>query len=99
MSLDSEAYKVAASNFGYTDAVCHSEILASLEIMEDELPALVYFNPKLGKYARMVGRLEARSINTFFAKVKANKANYRGYDKIDFSDKDCNVVHEKIKKM
>ena len=63
------------------------------------MPALVYINSKFEKYARMVGRLEPRSINSFFAKVKANRSPYRGYDKLKMEDKDCKEEHEKLKKM
>ena len=99
LSLDEEAFKMSDHNFGYIDAVCHSEILATLEIMEDELPALVYINSKFEKYARMVGRLEPRSINSFFAKVKANRSPYRNFEKLKIDDKDCKAEHEKLKKM
>ena len=61
--------------------------------MEDELPALVYVNSKFEKYTRLVGRLESRSINTLFGKVRSNKAMYRGYDKINFENKDCEFEH------
>ena len=67
--------------------------------MEDELPALVYINSKFEKYSRLVGRLEARSINSLFAKVKSNKAMYRGYDQLSFENKDCEFEHDRLEKL
>ena len=67
--------------------------------MEDELPALVYINSKFEKYSRLVGRLEARSINSLFVKIKSNKAMYRGYDQLLLENKDCEFEHDRLEKL
>lgn len=84
--MDAEAFKVASTPFVYVDAVCHSGLLAALEVMEDELPALIHIDGKTSKYARMVGRLEPKSINAFFGKIKAKRIMYRGYEQLRVGD-------------
>lgn len=47
----------------------------------------------------MIGRLESSSITSFFSKTKSRKAMYRGYDKLNFENKDCEFELDKLKKM
>ena len=63
------------------------------------MPTLVYINSKFEKYSRMIGRLESQSIRNFISKIRTNKASYRGYDKLKFNDKDCEIEHQKIEKL
>lgn len=47
----------------------------------------------------MIGRLQPGSISNFFTRVKSKKAMYRGYDKLNFENKDCEFERDKIKKL
>lgn len=60
------------------------------------MPTLVYINSKFEKFSRMIGRLESNSIRNFISKVRANKAIYRGYDKLVLEDKSCEKEHQKL---
>ena len=91
--------RIIAGNYGYIDGACHSEVINSFEILEDELPTLIYIEPKFQKYARMVGRVEPSSVATFITKIKAKKGMFRGYNKLQFQNKDCEFQHEKLKKL
>jgi len=43
---------------------------------------LIYLNSKFEKYTRLIGRIDAKSIEVFYAKVKSNKVSWRAYDRI-----------------
>lgn len=87
------------NNFVLVDGACHSELIGSFDIQEDELPVLVYIDAKFEKYSRMVGRVEKSSMVAFFSRVRSRKAMFRGYNKLNFENKDCQFEHEKNKKL
>ena len=97
--LQKEASKLRSQNLVSIDGVCHSELLSTFDISTDELPTLLFVDTKFEKFARMVGRVEAKSVSNFLAKVHNKKVSFRGYDTLLFEDKDCAKEHERLRKL
>lgn len=98
----SSAKRIAAKVFqtvGSLDAKCHSEFIAPLEIYQEDLPAIIFLNPKFEKYSRLVGRIEEKAIDAFIQRVKSNKASWRPYDRLKLDSKDCVKEHERLKEL
>lgn len=88
--------KAAAANIGWIDAVCHSEILGTLDIQQEDLPALFYIKSKGTRYARLIGRVSEESLKIFVAKVGAGRINERPIDEWPLQQKDCEEVHARL---
>lgn len=60
---------------------------------------MIHLNSKFEKFSRLIGRIEAKSIESFKAKVKVNKGIFRSYEQINFENRNCEKEHEKLKKL
>jgi hypothetical protein len=47
----------------------------------------------------MIGRVEPNSVSTFVSKTKLKKSTFRGYNNLQFADRNCKAEHERLKKI
>lgn len=53
-----DRYGTRPVSFGWIDGICHSELLISLGISDDEIPNLISYNPKKKIISKLIGRFE-----------------------------------------
>ncbi|EAS02957.1 hypothetical protein TTHERM_00494090 (macronuclear) [Tetrahymena thermophila SB210] len=85
--------------FGWIDAVCHSEILAALEIYEDNLPNYILYNGSQKHFSALIGRFDVENLENFTLRGIQGKTRIQTLpQELKLTDHDCQVQHDKIKK-
>jgi len=82
-------------SFIWIDAICHSEVLHSLDVQVESVPTVVVFSPTLKEYSHLVGTFDNPSIAVFLEKVlKKRLSAYPLTGGLNLEQKDCKEVHE-----
>lgn len=56
--------------YGWIDARCHNEFAQAFEINEEHLPTVIFYSPKLSKFAPLFGSFEGNSIVNFVKRIQ-----------------------------
>lgn len=86
--------------FGWIDAVCHSELLKKLEIYEDSLPNYILYNPSTKQVSTLLGRFEINNLEGFSQRALQGKTRLQTLsEEISLpKDRNCAEQHAILKK-